>query len=45
MAKDNNDNGKDILNVTEIVRFSGFEMNEAEAAAFSLVQTIEGNMR
>lgn len=41
MAKDI----QDIVNVTEIVRFSGFEMNEAEAAAFETVKTIEGNMR
>lgn len=41
MGKDN----KDIANVTEIVRFSGFELNEDEAKAFSLVETIEGNKR
>lgn len=36
---------KDIVNVTEIVRFPGFQMNEAEAAAFNLVITIDGNTR
>ena len=39
------DDKTDIVNVTEIVRFPGFEMNEAEAAAFNLVTTIDGNTR